>query len=86
MFFFRNYKYIFRLACLISGVILSMNNASAQSSYGSNDTLLRAAIIFEGDTIEAKTLSEILVYSYLGRSFSKAKWTRLRNAVYVTYP
>lgn len=86
MFLFRNYKYVFRLTCLITAFTLSMGKASAQSSYGSNDTLLRAAVVFEGDTIEAKILSEIFVYSHLGRYFSKAKWTRLRNAVYVTYP
>jgi hypothetical protein len=86
MVIFKEHIYIFRLACLICAFNLSLSSVTAQNSYGSTDTLLRSAVIFEGDTIESKTLSEIFVYSYLRYSSSKAKWTRLRNAVYVTYP
>lgn len=82
----KNYRYIVGFTCLITALSLSTNKTFAQTNYGANDTLLRAAVIFEGDTIEAKTLSEIFIYSYLRSSLSKAKWTRLRNAVYVTYP
>ena len=59
---------------------------SAQTRFGVNDTLLIAAIVYQGDTIEAKSLAGVYLYSY-GRNMSaRAKWTRLRNAVYVTYP
>ena len=52
---------------------------------GIHDTLVTAAVVFEGDTIEAKVLAGVYVYSY-GHMSAKARWTRLRNAVYVTYP
>lgn len=43
------------------------------------------AVVYEGDTIEAKVLGGVYVFS--NRKLSgKEKWTRLRNAVYVTYP
>lgn len=53
-----------------------------------NDTLLRQAVIYNGDTIEAKTMEGVYFYSRLNEATmtDKAKWTRLRNAVYVTYP
>lgn len=58
----------------------------SQSNYGTNDTILTSAVIYEGDTIEAKTLSYIYIYGFAKYSTAKAKWTRLRNAIYVTYP
>jgi len=53
-----------------------------------NDTLLRQAVIYDGDTIEAKTMEWVYMYSKVNEATmtDKAKWTRLRNAVYVTYP
>jgi hypothetical protein len=52
---------------------------------GMNDTIKTYAVIYNGDTIEAKTLSDVDLYTrYTGGN--KSKWTRLRNAVYVTYP
>ncbi len=57
----------------------------SQSLTGINDTLITGAIVYEGDTIEAKVLAGVYVFSYRSNS-AKAKWTRLRNAVYVTYP
>lgn len=53
-----------------------------------NDTILTVAVIYEGDTIEAKTLQPLLIRSWYNESqmSAKAKWTRLRNAIYVTYP
>ncbi len=55
---------------------------------GRNDTLLVGAIIYLGDTIPAKTLEWVWVDGKLSKAQSrkKAEWTRLRNAVYVTYP
>src|SRR5574343_1647920 len=59
-----------------------------QAQYGVNDTILVAAVVYEGDTIEAKTLAHVAVYRYptADQRNAKAAWTRLRNAVYVTYP
>ncbi len=58
---------------------------SQQSKWGQHDTLITGAVVYDGDTIEAKILAGVYVYSY-GNMSAKAKWTRLRNAVYVTYP
>ncbi|MEO5942462.1 MAG: DUF4294 domain-containing protein [Ferruginibacter sp.] len=59
---------------------------SAQTSL--NDTLLHEAIIYNGDTIEAKTLDYVYLYAKLNEAqmSALAKYNRLRNAVYVTYP
>jgi len=70
---------------LLSFGLFCFNNIIAQSKYGAHDSLITGAVIFEGDTIEAKTLAGVYVYSHISSS-TKAKWTRLRNAVYVTYP
>lgn len=69
-------------------MLCAANHASAQITYkpfGPADTILVGAMVYQGDTLEAKVLSGVYVYSYTGMS-AKAKWTRLRNAVYVTYP
>lgn len=60
--------------------------SDAQSRFGVNDTLIRSAVVYEGDTIEAKVLAGVYIYSYINNTSERAKWTRLRNAVYVTYP
>ncbi|MFN8248616.1 MAG: DUF4294 domain-containing protein [Ferruginibacter sp.] len=71
---------------LITILLLAVKPARAQ--YGPNDTLVHAAVVYNGDTIEAKTLSPIFFYSRLNgsRQTAAAKYNRLRNAVYVTYP
>ncbi len=61
-------------------------NSYSQARLGVNDTLLTSAIIYQGDTIEAKSLAGVYIYSYGANLSAKGKWTRLRNAVYVTYP
>ena len=65
---------------------LSAQNTIAQ--YGINDTLLHEAVVYNGDTIEAKTLENIYLFSRLtqAQSNARAQYNRLRNAVYVTYP
>jgi len=63
-------------------------NAKAQSRYGANDTLLVPYIVYGGDTMTYAQLDMISVYGEMTPEQRKArqKWTRLRNAVYVTYP
>jgi hypothetical protein len=53
-----------------------------------NDTLLVQAIVYEGDTIEARVIDPVYFFSKANEATmtDKAKWTRLRNAVYVTFP
>lgn len=56
--------------------------------YGKNDTIWSQVIIYDGDTIPAKVLASVYVYHAMPRGMRK-RWeamTRLRNAVYVTYP
>jgi hypothetical protein len=79
-------NYIKPAAALSFVLILgSFDRAAGQNKYGPNDTILTAAIVYKGDTIEAKILAGVYVW---GRSkyTAKQRWTRLRNAVYVTYP
>ncbi|MEP6928315.1 MAG: DUF4294 domain-containing protein [Ginsengibacter sp.] len=65
--------------------ISSVNHLTAQTRYGQHDTILSVAVVYEGDTIEAKTLAGVYVWSKKSLA-AKDRWTRLRNAVYVTYP
>ncbi len=62
----------------------SLCKVHAQSKYGPNDTIVTAAVVYEGDTIPAQVLPGVYVWQR-GNS-ARAQWTRLRNAVYVTYP
>lgn len=62
--------------------------AEAQWSQGQHDTLWVPYIIYEGDTMTFKVMDMVSVYGKMTdeqREYLK-KWTRLRNAVYVTYP
>lgn len=56
--------------------------------WGVNDTILTSAIIYNGDTIEAKTLPMVETYYTLTEAQRRYRreYNRLRNAVYVTYP
>lgn len=60
----------------------------AYTQQGSADTLLHEAVIYRGDTIESKTLENLYIYAVMTEAQRKAraKYDRLRNAVYVTYP
>lgn len=57
----------------------------ATTRYGINDTIICSAVVYEGDTIEAKILAGVYVWSKRNAA-AREEWTRLRNAVYVTYP
>ena len=75
------------LLCFLSTMLLNLlyHKVNAQSRYGVNDTIISVAVVFEGDTIEAKTLAGVYVWSK-SKYKNRERWTRLRNAVYVTYP
>ncbi len=66
----------------------SASSFAQNGKLGKNDTILSNAIIYQGDTIPAKTLDWVWVDGKLSpeQRRKKAEWTRLRNAVYVTYP
>ena len=75
------------IVLLLSSMLCSWSTGVLAQS-GVHDTILTQAIVYNGDTIEAKTLQTVFLYTHLppGNMSANAKWTRLRNAVYVTYP
>lgn len=77
--------FFFSLTLLILGCGFSQK---ADAQYGPFDTLRHEAIVYNGDTIELKTLDNLNFYSHLTEAQRRAyaKYNRLRNAVYVTYP
>lgn len=84
----RNTTILKGLACFIIVFLFTNNYLVAQTRYGSNDTLVHEAIVYNGDTIELKTFNNLYFYSKLteAQRAAAAKYNRLRNAVYVTYP
>ncbi|MDO9373173.1 MAG: DUF4294 domain-containing protein [Ferruginibacter sp.] len=75
------------LICLLflQLLVAGKNKAQAQEF---NDTLVSAAVIYNGDTIEAKTLLNFSIYGRYSKAqmLARAEWTRLRNAIYITFP
>ena len=74
---------------LLFVLLLSFGNSSqAQARYGPNDTLLVPYIVYQGDTMTFKEMEMVYVFARMSAAQRDAykKWTRLRNAVYVTYP
>jgi len=69
-------------------LLLLFNCKSTFSQNQQFDTLKVQAIIYNGDTIPMSVLENIYVYAQLTEEQKKAvaKYNRLRNAVYVTYP
>lgn len=76
-------------ACILLFVfLLNTKGNTLLAQYGKYDTIVHAAVVYNGDTIEAKTLQPVYLHARLNENqmSAYAKWTRLRNAVYVTYP
>jgi len=75
-------------ALLFFIAFLSAKNEQVFAQQSVSDTIQTVAVIYDGDTIEAKTLQPLLVRSWYNEAHmsANAKWTRLRNAIYVTYP
>ena len=80
-------KYKFLLLSITS-LILGLTSMSVAAQTGPNDTILVRMVVYDGDTIEAKALQEVTVFARANEATmtALAKWTRLRNAVYVTFP
>ncbi len=75
------------IICLL--VVFFALNVSAEAQRGPNDTIRVSAYIDEnGDTIPQGYLEPVAVYAKMSEKMRKqwAEWTRLRNAIYVTYP
>lgn len=91
-------KHIFLLSVLVAAV-LAVHPAVAQTAdtnvkqvvkteYGPNDTVFVKAMVINGELLGGREISEVLVWGGNPKDAAKywANWTRLRNAVYVTYP
>ncbi|TWI85332.1 uncharacterized protein DUF4294 [Lacibacter cauensis] len=91
-------KHIFLLSVLVAAV-LAVQPAVAQTAdtnvkqvvkteYGPNDTVFVKAMVINGELLGGREISEVLVWGGNPKEAAKywANWTRLRNAVYVTYP
>jgi hypothetical protein len=73
---------------IILSLILFSFDAEAQWKQGPNDTLYVPIIIDQGDTMTFGVMDMVLVWGRMSAQQRRAhrEWTRLRNAVYVTYP
>ncbi len=71
---------------LLSGI--SAFSQQGNPRYGTNDTLRVPYIVYQGDTISSRELEVCYVEAPapLAMKNRLREWTRLRNAVYVTYP
>lgn len=61
---------------------------AVSDAQNSNDSIQTQAIIYNGDTLSLATLSNLYLYAHMtdAQREARAKYNRLRNAVYVTYP
>lgn len=84
----RLHRPIFHIKNLILLVMIMTGASHANAQTGTSDTLTTYAVIYNGDTIEAKTLYGVEIHAKIANAnqASRAKWTRLRNAIIVTYP
>ena len=84
--FFKQHTILTRIVLFVGLLFTAAGNAVAQT--GINDTIVHPAIVYNGDTIELKTMDNVYLYTRLteAQMSAKAKYNRLRNAVYVTYP
>ena len=73
---------------IILFTLFSFSGYKSIAQYAANDTIKSYAVIYNGDTIEAKTLAPVWLRSFESKAQAsrRAEWTRLRNAIYVTYP
>jgi hypothetical protein len=84
----RKKSLIFKCLTLTAVMIMAIKVNSSFSQTGINDTLVHTAVVYNGDTMEAKTLLPVYLVARLSSANlnAYARWTRLRNAIYVTYP
>ena len=86
MYLKRNIIFLVVTVTLASSIPLLLK---AQNGHGIYDTIrVGACVELNGDTIPCSWLDPVSVRSRLYGKWKKqyAEWTRLRNAVYVTYP
>jgi hypothetical protein len=88
-----NQKYIFTglatFLLLLTGFFsYAQITDSSTLQYGPNDTIIVPAVIVDGQLLASRSLSIAKVSIPMPPAMRKRyeEWTRLRNAVYVTYP
>jgi len=84
-------KYLLFPTIFVLLLITSVTSFAQQSSapkYGPKDTLLVPIYVYNGDTLPSRTLAMVWISAPMTHAMRKRveEWTRLRNAVYVTYP
>ncbi len=69
-------------------LLLFISHNQLQAQIKSNDTLQVYAFVVDGDTIPGGRLEDVTVKTRMLEKWRQywAEWSRLRNAVYVTYP
>ena len=85
------FRYVFRSILITLLMFIGIRSSAQQKSdprYGLNDTLVVPFIVYNGDTIPSRELELCWVTAPMPEAMKKRmqEWTRLRNAVYVTYP
>lgn len=79
---------LFLAGTLLCIAFTSFSQQKNNSRFGAKDTLQVPFIIYNGDTIPSRDLDVCWVIAPMPLAVRKRlqEWTRLRNAVYVTYP
>jgi Domain of unknown function (DUF4294) len=79
---------IFLILLSTAGVLCYAQDSSSAYRFGPYDTIIVPAHAINGDTLPARTMEMIWVSRPMPPAMRKRleEWTRLRNAVYVTYP
>lgn len=85
---------MFRHTTIYIGLLLCLwiNSSIAQSStqLSVNDTITVYQFYYNGDSIPGSYFPDVFVYGKLSaqqyKTYKQQEWTRLRNAIYVTYP
>src|SRR6266498_1312770 len=89
-----NFRRKYEILTVITVLLLFISfHSKAQSDpkdrkWGPNDTLIVPAIIYEGESLPYKEMEMVWVSNMSPEKLAKfiEEWSRLRNAVYVTYP
>ena len=81
----KNFKLVVFSALM---VLLLFNQQTLKAQSSRNDTLKVYAFVVDGDTIPGGRLEDVNVRTKMLQKWRQywAEWSRLRNAVYVTYP
>ena len=92
MFLYQKYRFFVSPPIITAMLLLIASVGFSQEpgklKFGAHDTLVVPIVIYNGDTLPARTLENCWVFAPMSPAM-RAKvreWTRLRNAVYVTYP